>query len=111
MLSVHAVPLVLLLQTSLTPTAYDDGRSCPANCDAHVVVNPHHNGSVLLRLPSSPVDRPLPCAIGSRCLVCFSSDAKDCIETTYRGAGPPRGRADFTPAFGACRPGTFSRGE
>jgi hypothetical protein len=93
------VPLVLLLQTSLTPTAYDDGRSCPANCDAHVVVNPGHNGTARLRLPSSSADHPRPCVIGSRCLVCFSSDAKDCIETIYRGPGPPPGRADFTPAF------------
>lgn len=97
--AVLALPLAVLFQTSLTPTAYDDGRACPAQCDAHVVVNPRHNGSALLRLPGSTPAAPRPCAIGQQCLVCFSDQANDCIEARYRGAGPAPGRADFTPAF------------
>jgi hypothetical protein len=94
-----AIPLTLLFQTTLTPTAYDDGRACPAGCDAHVVVHPRHNGSALVRLPSNSASHPLPCASGARCLICFSTDSANCVETTYRGSGPPPGRADFTPAF------------
>jgi hypothetical protein len=110
--AVLALPLALLLQTSLTPTAYDDGRACPAECDAHVVVNPRHNGSPLLRQPASTRAAPKPCIIGSQCLVCFSDNANDCIEARYRGAGPPPGRADFTPAFYAevCGDSLLPRG-
>ncbi|HEU5219830.1 MAG TPA: hypothetical protein VFU23_14315, partial [Gemmatimonadales bacterium] len=67
--------------------------------DAHVVVHPRHNGTSLVRKPGSPATAPVPCVEGEACTVCFTRAPGDCVETTYRGAGPPRGRADLTPAF------------
>ena len=34
-------------------TMYDDGRSCPANCDAHVVFHSDDNGTPNAHLPGS----------------------------------------------------------
>jgi len=99
MIPMVVIRLALLVQGSLAPTAYDDGRSCPAECDAHVVVHRSHNGTVLVRLPSSPAGQPAACATGARCLICFTTGPGDCVETVYRGGGPAPGRADFTPAF------------
>lgn len=30
---------------NMTPAVYDDGKSCPNDCDAHVVFHPRHNGT------------------------------------------------------------------
>ncbi len=81
------------------PTCYDDGFSCPGGCDAHVVFDPGHNGTLYAYSPKSTRENPAPCENGKQCTVCFSEEDTDCITAIYRGAGPPPQRFDFTPAF------------
>lgn len=83
----------------MRPTVYDDGKSCPAGCDAHVVFNPIHNGTRNAFDPASNRNAPRKCAVGQKCMVCFSSSDSSCIAVTYRGSGPPPTKFDFTPAF------------
>lgn len=83
----------------MTPTVYDDGRSCPNDCDAHVVFHPSHNGTRNAFDPSSTRSAPTKCVAGRPCTICFSEAASSCMTATYRGAGPPKKRFDFTPAF------------
>lgn len=98
---------------SMTLTSYDDGRSCPGNCDAHVVFSAVHNGTANAFRPAKAED-PLaarranlraPCRVGEDCAICFGKAASSCIVTTYRGSGPKRGRFDVTPAFLKARCG------
>lgn len=84
---------------NMEPTVYDDGRACPNGCDAHVVFHPAHNGTSRAFDPSSQRSSPRKCVAGQPCTICFSEAASSCMTATYRGAGPPRGRFDFTPAF------------
>jgi hypothetical protein len=84
---------------TMLPTIYDDGKSCPNNCDAHVVFHNAHNGTANAFDPASSRSTPRTCAVGRPCRICFSSDADSCMTATYRGGGPARGRFDFTPAF------------
>lgn len=84
---------------NMTVTVYDDGRSCPGGCDAHVVFAPIHNGTRNAFDPSSDPSAPRRCVVGQPCKICFSADASNCMVVTYRGGGPPVGRFDFTPAF------------
>lgn len=85
--------------SSMIATIYDDGKSCPNNCDAHVVFNPTHNGTRNAFDPASSRDAPRKCSVDQPCKICFSADASSCMVATYRGAGPAVGRFDFTPAF------------
>lgn len=87
----------------ITPTIYDDGLACPGNCDAHVVLHRQDNGSRYASLPSSTRSAPAACVAGQTCRVCFGDADDTCMETMYRGGGPPVGRFDFTPAFYAER--------
>ena len=84
---------------NMTPTVYDDGRSCPNDCDAHVVFHPRHNGTANAFDPASSRDVPRRCVLGQPCRICFSAADASCMLATYRGAGPPPRRFDFTPAF------------
>jgi hypothetical protein len=84
---------------TMTATIYDDGKSCPNNCDAHVVFHPTHNGTRNAFDPSSSRAAPRKCIAGQPCKICFSEDEASCMLATYRGAGPAVGRFDFTPAF------------
>ncbi len=89
-------------------TSYDDGRSCPGDCDAHVVFHSSHNGSANAFAPAAG-DDPLAdradadarkkCVRGEACAICFNTENASCLVTTYRGSGPPRKRFDVTPAF------------
>jgi hypothetical protein len=81
------------------PTCYDDGVACPASCDAHVVLHPSHNGTLHARKPESTTAQPEKCKVGENCVVCFSETPESCVKAIYRGAGPPKNRFDFTPAF------------
>ena len=83
----------------MVATIYDDGKSCPAGCDAHVVFHPTHNGTQNAFDPSSDRSAPRKCVVGQTCKICFSANASSCMSAVYRGAGPPAGRFDFTPAF------------
>lgn len=83
----------------MTPTVYDDGKSCPGGCDAHVVFSAVHNGTRNAYDRMSSRSAPRKCTPGQKCMVCFSAADSSCIEVTYRGAGPPAGKFDFTPAF------------
>lgn len=80
-------------------TIYDDGVSCPANCDAHVVINPADNGTKNAYLPSSKRTSPKKCISGESCTICFDKADDSCMNVIYRGGGPPAGTFDFTPRF------------
>lgn len=80
-------------------TIYDDGRSCPANCDAHVVFHPTMNGTPFAHHPQSSSPHYQKCLRSSLCQICFEQGDNECIEIMYRGSGPGRDTFDFTPAF------------
>ena len=80
-------------------TIYDDGLSCPNNCDAHVVLNDADNGTRQAFNPNSSRNSPSRCVSGEPCTICFSDPDNSCMSALYRGAGPAKGRFDFTPAF------------
>jgi hypothetical protein len=84
---------------NMQPTIYDDGKSCPHDCDAHVVFHHSHNGTANAFDPASTADSPQKCEAGKQCRICFSSDPATCMNALYRGDGPGPGRFDFTPAF------------
>jgi hypothetical protein len=80
-------------------TVYDDGRSCPADCDAHVVFHPSSNGTANAHQPASASGPFQRCAAGLECRICFDPDARHCMVVMYRGVGPHKNTFDFTPAF------------
>ena len=80
-------------------TIYDDGLSCPAACDAHVVFHKSLNGTEFahaLQSAGSPYSK---CVEGGICRLCLESGGKQCLEATYRGGGPTANTFDFTPRF------------
>ena len=85
--------------SNMTATIYDDGKSCPNDCDAHVVFHRRYNGTRNAFHPSSSRSAPEKCVAGQPCKICFSEDDASCMLAMYRGAGPDVGRFDFTPAF------------
>lgn len=93
-LSALACPLLLAGEVSLT--LYDDGLSCPADCDSHVVFHPAINGSVHAFDPDQQNEK---CIAGEQCRICFDHESMDCLDVTYRGTGPGSHTFDFTPAF------------
>lgn len=80
-------------------TMYDDGRSCPADCDAHVVFHPENNGTSNAYLPASEDGIFKKCVPNQECKICFDADPQSCMIVMYRGAGPHKDTFDFTPAF------------
>ncbi len=105
----HGLMLVILAVLAVVPSAagardmkltiYDDGRSCPGGCDAHVVINAADNGTRYAFRPDAQRNDPRPCINGQTCRICFGEDDTSCMTVLYRGAGPPVGTFDFTPAF------------
>jgi hypothetical protein len=84
----------------MTATIYDDGLACPGDCDAHVVFARTLNGTGnAYAPPASSRSAPQPCRRGDLCVICFGVNGDTCMEALFRGAGPPKGRFDFTPAF------------
>lgn len=93
---------------SFIATIYGARRSCPGNCDAHVVFHEAHNGTKYASLPASPRTAPAACKVGRICRICFDDSDASCLTVMYRGEGPAKGRFDFTAAFyeSACtKPG------
>ena len=84
---------------NMVATIYDDGKSCPSNCDAHVVFHPVQNGTRNAFDPAGSRSAPKKCVPGQECRICFSEDESSCMLAMYRGAGPEVGRFDFTPDF------------
>jgi hypothetical protein len=80
-------------------TMYDDGRSCPAGCDAHVVLHPTNNGTPNAYLPTSEAGTHKKCISNQTCKICFDADPQSCMIVRYRGNGPHQNTFDFTPAF------------
>lgn len=80
-------------------TMYDDGRSCPAGCDAHVVLHPTNNGTPNAYLPASEAGTFKRCVPNQECKICFDASPQSCMLAMYRGGGPHRDTFDFTPAF------------
>ncbi|WP_152667578.1 hypothetical protein [Pseudomonas ogarae] len=77
-------------------TMYSDGKSCPGNCDAHVVFQGDLNGSQFAHKPGSSFAA---CKKGEHCEICLLDNRRQCLEVTYRGGGPAPNTFDFTPAF------------
>ncbi len=102
---IFAISLFLLLfahQSSAETvrlTVYDDGMSCPGECDAHVVFHPSMNGTEFAHDPATPKTPYLKCTNGAQCEICFSSGKQQCLTVLYRGAGPTKNTFDLTPAF------------
>lgn len=80
-------------------TLYDDGRSCPGNCDSHVVFHASLNGTEFAHSPTTKIAPFRHCTSGTQCRVCLASGLKQCIEVMYRGGGPSPKTLDLTPAF------------
>lgn len=105
MLRVLAVAIALFVTTNFAHardmmlTIYDDGMSCPGDCDAHVVFRDEENGTRYAHSPEINRDTPGKCAKNHNCVVCFGETDDSCMTAMYRGSGPKRGRFDFTPAF------------
>jgi len=103
--AIALVPLVVLMFSAAASAAapkltiYDDGRSCPANCDAHVVFHPSLNGTKYAHAPGTTAPNLGACGVDSDCEICFEDDGSECITTKYRGSGPGRETFDLTPAF------------
>jgi hypothetical protein len=85
---------------SIRLTIYDDGRSCPANCDAHVVFDRTLNGTIFAHDPSSSSASFKKCVINTQCQICFDDRSnRSCMTAMYRGNGPHPNTFDFTPNF------------
>lgn len=84
---------------SIRLTIYDDGLSCPGNCDAHAVFHQFLNGTEFAHDPTTKEAPYEKCKLGSACRLCLESGGKQCLEALYRGGGPPPKTFDFTPAF------------
>lgn len=80
-------------------TMYDDGMSCPGQCDAHVVFHPSLNGTAFAHRPGALKAPFAKCTAGEQCELCLESGLKQCLLVMYRGAGPDRDTFDLTPAF------------
>lgn len=80
-------------------TIYDDGFSCPANCDAHAVFHPSLNGTEFAHGPASLEPPYARCDNGDRYRICLEAGTRQCLEAVYRGGGPSPMTFDFTPAF------------
>lgn len=80
-------------------TLYDDGLSCPGDCDAHVVFHKTLNGTEFAHAPETPAAPFSKCETGSVCRICIESGGKQCLQVRYRGGGPAPKTFDFTPAF------------
>ncbi|HEX8149851.1 MAG TPA: hypothetical protein VF591_21905 [Pyrinomonadaceae bacterium] len=80
-------------------TMYDDGRSCPGGCDAHVVLHTTNNGTPNAYLPESGAGTHKRCVPNQECKICFDADPQSCMLAMYRGDGPHPNTFDFTPAF------------
>lgn len=80
-------------------TIYDDGLSCPGNCDAHVVFHKSMNGTKHAHSPNSPAGRFDACEPNTICRICFDEGGQECMNVMYRGGGPPPNTFDLTSAF------------
>jgi hypothetical protein len=66
-------------------TIYDDGLSCPGNCDAHVVIFPSDNGTRYAFRSNSTRSNPQKCIYGDDCVICFGESEATCMHAKYRG--------------------------
>jgi hypothetical protein len=80
-------------------TVYDDGLSCPGNCDAHVVFHSALNGTQYAHHVETTPPPFRKCISGQTCQICFASGLKQCMDVMYRGDGPSKMTFDFTPSF------------
>lgn len=94
---------VLLIPANLSAepklTLYDDGLSCPADCDSHVVFHLSMNGTRYAHKPMADGETYTKCVLDEICEICFDDAATECIPARYRGNGPGRDTFDLTPAF------------
>ena len=80
-------------------TIYDDGKSCPSHCDAHVVFKSDLNGTKYAHKPSASNQAFAKCQLNQQCEICFDDEAQECLVTMYRGSGPGENTFDLTPKF------------
>ena len=93
--SVMAAPAAITMKM----TMYDDGRSCPSDCDAHVVLPKANNGTLNAYLPTSTPGTYAKCRKNEECRICFDENPQNCMSVMYRGTGPHQNTFDFSPAF------------
>lgn len=93
----------ILLCFGCTPkpkvTIYDDGKSCPFDCDPHVVMEQKLNGTKYAFDPESSPKKPKKCVLNGDCKICFDEKSTQCLITKYRGSGPPKNTFDLTAEF------------
>jgi len=88
------------LAKSIKITIYDDGKSCPASCNAHVVFEKSLNGTIFAHDPITPKAPFKKCSVGSSCEICFDDKSlASCMKAEYQGSGPHADTFDFTPNF------------
>jgi hypothetical protein len=102
LLSALLLTMVTAHAREMRLTIYDDGISCPSNCDAHFVMNSADNGTRHAYRPDTGPSAPKPCKNGEECTICFGETSNSCMRAIYRGGGPKTGTFDFTPAFYAA---------
>ncbi|MGO4158707.1 hypothetical protein [Cupriavidus sp. YAF13] len=96
------------MKQAVRVTMYDDGKSCPHDCDAHVVFKSRLNGTQFAHTPSSVPAKYEDCPKDADCEICLAVERKECLTVMYRGDGPGEMTFDFTPAFFESRCGTTS---
>ena len=76
-----AIPLAVpALAREMRLTIYDDGISCPANCDAHFVMNRADNGTSFAFRPDSGRTAPQRCPVNEDCTICFDESDGSCCD-------------------------------
>ena len=80
-------------------TIYDDGKSCPGGCDAHVVFHSSLNGTEFAHEPGSVAGPYTKCETGQICEICTRSNRAQCVTVMYRGSGPSKNTFDLTPRY------------
>lgn len=88
-----------MVSADIKLTIYDDGKSCPGNCDAHVVFKSNLNGTKYAHAPGTANQGLVKCKLNQQCEICFDEKATECLTTTYRGSGPGENTFDLTPMF------------
>lgn len=86
-------------QSAVRLTMYDDGLSCPSECDSHVVFDASMNGTEFAHDPNSANGAFQRCSPGKACRLCIEPGVRECFVATYRGGGPAPNTFDLTPAF------------
>jgi len=64
--------LISFSKAELKLTIYDDGLSCPSNCDSHVVFHKNLNGTQYAHQVNFLAPNFTKCSLNSECEICFN---------------------------------------